>query len=99
MKRLAILAACALTLQGCATYEVAVGVNTSRYMPWSQGADGGFNGPLDTIRFSARRDLGQNGFCQVSHISHLSAGWPFNDKTEDWLDMAECGVRFGEGNR
>lgn len=88
-------------LSGCAsipreiTGEVAVGANVSKMMPWSQSRDGGFAGPSDTVRFSVRYDMSDSSFCQASHVSHLSAGWPFNDKTEDWLDVVECGVRFG----
>lgn len=85
-----------LALAGCAgttTYEIAVGANVSRAMPWSDGRDGGFDGPRDTVRFTVRRD-GQRFFCGASHISHLSAGWPVNNAREDWLDVVECGVRF-----
>lgn len=79
--------------------EVAVGVNVSPVMPWSQGRDGGFAGPSDTVRFSVRYDISERSFCQASHTSHLSAGWPFNGEREDWLDVVECGARFGGGAR
>lgn len=96
----------ALALTGCSvaptsvslehmTFEVAAGANVSKYMAWSRGLDGGFAGPADTVRFTARYEISRSAFCALSHISHLSAGWPVNDKSEDWLDIAECGVRFG----
>lgn len=102
MKRIILLAA-ALAAGGCAeiprqlSFESAVGVNTTRWMPWSQGNDGGFAGPSDTVRFSVRYETSASSFCQVSHTSHLSAGWPFNGKSEDWLDVIECGTRFRGG--
>jgi hypothetical protein len=90
-----LLSMCVTT--GCATpvYEVAVGVNTSQWMPWSGGQDGGFQGPRDTFRMTVRQDIGPRAFVSYSHISHLSTGWPINDRYEDWLDVAEFGVRFG----
>lgn len=88
-----VTAGCASTPREL-TAEIAVGANVTRYTPWSQGRDGGFAGPSDTVRFSVRYDSGSR-FCQASHTSHLSAGWPVNDASEDWLDVVECGVRFG----
>jgi len=41
---------------------------------------------------------GMTPFVEVEHISHLSAGAPFNDKTEDALDHAKLGVRLRKGN-
>lgn len=79
------------------SFESAVGVNVSGSMPWSQGHDGGFAGPNDTVRFSVRYDISERSFCQLSHTSHLSAGWPVNGKSEDWLDVIECGTRFRGG--
>lgn len=77
------------------TGEIALGVNVSPHMPWSiDGADGGFDGPIDTVRFSLRASYGNNTFLQYSHISHLSTGWPVNDEQEDWLDIIEFGVKF-----
>jgi hypothetical protein len=111
MKRAVLLAALALT--GCMTlppgsapgytvYEAAVGANVTKSMPWSRNLDGGFAGPSDTVRFTVRREHG-NGhtFVSYSHISHLSSGWPVNnERTEDWLDIIEFGVRFdSRGNR
>lgn len=87
-------------LFGCAgqtVYEAAVGANVSSAMPWSNGSDGGFH-PSDTVRFTVRRE-DRRTFCGFSHISHISAGAPFNSKSEDWLDMVECGVRFTSGGR
>lgn len=89
----------ALLLSGCASntvYEVAVGANVTDRMPWSAGRTGGFDGPRDTFRFTARHEMGRT-FVAYSHISHLSAGWPVNDRSEDWLDHVEFGVRFGGG--
>lgn len=103
MKRIVMVAA--LLLSGCSmapahksgylVYEAAAGVNATKWMPWSQSSDGGFDGPQDTVRFTVRRES-NNGrtFVSYSHISHLSAGWPINDKKEDWLDVIEFGVRF-----
>lgn len=86
-----------INLAGCAghtVYEAAVGVNATRYLPWSQGSDGGFEGPRDTFRFTVRREqLNGRTFISYSHISHLSAGWPINSHQEDWLDIVEVGVR------
>ena len=108
MKR--IFAITALLLSGCSTapahkagylvYEVAVGANVTKTMPWSQSRDGGFAGPQDTIRFTIRRETNDGRmFCGYSHVSHLSAGRPFNDRAEDWLDVIECGVRFDSRGR
>lgn len=95
----ALTAAVVLALSGCSTspvYEVAAGFNATQYMPWSEGSGGGFDGPRDVVRFTVRQES-RNGkrFCGYSHISHVSAGFPFNDQHEDWLDMVECGVRIG----
>lgn len=75
-------------LMGCAgttSFEVALGYGLT---------DGGFAGPDDTVRFTLRRDHGRT-FCALTHISHITAGKPFNDRHEDWLDIVECGLRFG----
>lgn len=74
--------------------EIALGANISKHMPWSQGEDGGFEGPIDTVRFSLRADYSNNTFVQYSHISHMSAGWPIDDREENWLDVVEFGVKF-----
>jgi hypothetical protein len=99
----AAIAIAAVTLAGCSvtpssmedrfTLEAAAGVNVSKYMPWSSNLDGGFDGPTDTVRFTVRYEINRISFCSLTHISHLSAGWPVNDKPEDWLDIAECGAR------
>lgn len=91
----------ASVLVGCATLpagtslEVAVGANVTPHLPWSEGQRGGFDGPTDTVRFTVRHDINDRSFCAYNHVSHLSAGWPVNDRDEDWLDVVECGVRFG----
>lgn len=96
MNRIAIIALIALS--GCSSttvYEASVGYNTTQLMPWSRDQSGGFNGPKDVVRFSVRQESRDGRkFCGYSHISHLSAGYPFNDRAEDWLDMVECGVRI-----
>lgn len=80
---------------GTTVYEAAVGYNATRLMPWSEHRDGGFAGPSDTVRFTVRQEsLDGKRFCGFTHISHLSAGWPFNDRHEDWLDVVECGLSF-----
>lgn len=82
--------------RGYTVYEAAVGANVTKAMPWSRNLDGGFAGPDDTVRFTVRREH-SNGrtFVSCSHISHLSSGWPVNgERTEDWLDICEFGVRF-----
>jgi hypothetical protein len=88
----------AAALSGCAgttVYEGAVGAKVTQYMPWSRGHGGGFDGPNDTVRLSVRReDERGRTFCGLTHVSHMSAGWPFNNRDEDWLDIFECGVRF-----
>ena len=86
----------AADLPGHTVYEAAVGANVTKAMPWSRNLQGGFAGPDDTMRFTIRRENG-NGrtFVSFSHISHLSSGWPVNnERTEDWLDIVEFGVRF-----
>lgn len=97
-----LIAVAALSLAGCSSttvYEAAVGYNATEHMPWSQGSGGGFEGPHDTVRFTVRQEsVDGKHFCGYSHTSHLSAGWPFNDKGEDWLDVVECGVRFRSSN-
>jgi hypothetical protein len=101
------LALACLMLTGCSIlpngerpghtiYEAAAGANVTKAMPWSRNLQGGFAGPDDTLRFTIRREHG-NGrtFVSYSHISHFSSGWPVNDeRTEDWLDVVEFGVRF-----
>ena len=75
--------------------EIALGANISQHMPWSiDHSNGGFDGPIDTVRFSLRSDFKNATFVQYSHISHLSTGWPVNDDQEDWLDVIEFGVKF-----
>lgn len=87
----ALLSGCTFTQDSSTYFESALGINASKEMPWSQGQNT-FEGPRDTIRFSIRHENGAS-FCSFSHISHLSAGFPFNDEEEDWLDMFECGMR------
>jgi hypothetical protein len=98
MKATALLYAIVLaSCSGCAVtvYEAAVGANVTKYMPWSEGRSGGFDGPTDVVRFTVRQESRDGRrFRGFSHISHLSAGWPVNGKSEDWLDMIECGYRF-----
>lgn len=102
----AVIILAAMSLSACTTlqpgatgytvYEAALGANVTKAMPWSRNLDGGFAGPDDTVRFTVRREHA-NGrtFVSCSHISHLSSGWPVNnERTEDWLDICEFGVRF-----
>lgn len=111
MKRAAVILA-AMFLSACTTmqpasapgytvYEAAVGANVTKVMPWSRNLDGGFAGPDDTVRFTIRREHGDGRtFVSCSHISHLSSGWPVNgERTEDWLDICEFGVRFDSRER
>ena len=74
--------------------EVALGTNVSQYMPWSQGQSGGFSGATDTVRFTIRKEVTKSLYVGYSHISHLSVGWPVNNKQEDWLDVVEVGYQF-----
>lgn len=90
------LAAGCSSLPERTSLELAVGANVSRNMPWSNGQDGGFAGPTDTVRLTVRHDIDDRTFCAYNHTSHLSAGWPVNDRAEDWLDTVECGLRFGK---
>lgn len=84
----------ALPDTGHTVYEAAVGANVTKNMPWSQHQDGGFAGPSDMVRLTVRHEF-DRAFVGYSHISHLSSGWPVNnERTEDWLDMVEFGVRF-----
>lgn len=102
VKQLSSLLLASLALAGCSTvpehtsFEIAVGANVTRHMPWSNGDSGGFDGPTDTVRFTVRHDISDRAFCAYNHISHLSDGWPVNSQPEDWLDNVECGVRFGK---
>ena len=96
------LLACSIAAAGCSSlpvgtsFEVAVGANVTKHMPWSGGRDGRFAGPTDTVRFTVRHDISDRAFCAYNHISHLSDGWPVNNQPEDWLDNVECGLRFGK---
>jgi len=73
--------------------EVALGVNITEHMPWSQGYSGGFDGGRDTIKLTLGMEKADK-FIRFSHISHLSRGWPANEETEDWVDILEIGVKF-----
>jgi hypothetical protein len=60
--------------------------------PMPQCQAGGFDGPRDTIEFALIwRSDDRRWFCKLSHLSHLSAGWPFNDEPEDFVERLECG--------
>lgn len=96
----AVTVLAALALSGCAStgsrtvYEAAVGVNSTQYMPWSQGRSGGFDGPTDVAHFAVRTEYANGVYVEWRHLSHLSAGAPFNDKPEDWVDSVNVGYRF-----
>ena len=96
MKRLALCLILLTPTIQAAEYsgEIALGANISQYMPWSGGEQGGFEGPVDTARFSLRADFKNLTFVQYSHISHMSRGWPVDNQPEDWLDVVEFGVKF-----
>ena len=86
---------------GTLDLEVSVGANVTEYLsgrnqaPDGSNYDGGFAGPRDTIEFALvwRSDSGRF-FCKLSHISHLSAGPPFNSRPEDFLERLEFGYRW-----
>jgi hypothetical protein len=84
---------------GTLDLEVSVGANITPLLSgnpkFGAGSDGGFEGPRDTIEFAVvwRSDSGR-WFCKLSHISHLSAGPPFNDRPEDFLERLEVGYRW-----
>jgi hypothetical protein len=87
----------AVLLSGCASqtvYEAAVGANVTSSMPWSQGRSGGFAGPQDVAHFAVRTEYQNGVFVEWRHLSHFSAGAPFNDKPEDWVDSINVGYRF-----
>lgn len=94
----ALIAIAALALTGCANtttvYEVSAGYNVSRYMPWSEGERGGFDGADDLVRFAVRNEHKSGAFVELAHTSHLSAGWPVNSEREDWVDSISIGYRF-----
>lgn len=97
--RLALLAAC-LVLPGCAgtlyTFEASVGTNVTKSLTGA-GYDGGFAGPKDVAQIAIQAQRGR-GFCELRHISHISAGPPFNNKVEDFIDMLSCGLRIRAGS-
>jgi hypothetical protein len=99
-----LLALSARADAGTLDLEVSVGANVSEYLSgagrFNQGVayDGGFAGPRDTIEFAfVWRSLDQRWFVKLSHISHLSAGPPFNNKPEDFLERLEFGYRWRIG--
>jgi hypothetical protein len=77
-------------------FDAAVGYNVTKDAPWTHpGEDGGFAGPKDTVRFTFTWIPKDDGvFVSYSHVSHLSTGWPVNNKPEDYIDMIEVGYRF-----
>lgn len=102
--RLAVVSALAAVLwllTGCATtvytFEASVGANVTKHMSGA-GYGGGFDGPRDVVQFAVQAQQGR-GFCEFRHLSHLSAGAPFNDRREDFVDMLSCGVRLRRGGQ
>ena len=90
--------------------EIALGYNFTEHSPFTQdGYDGGFAGPKDTFRGTIRyvfpvvwrpsRCTALQPALAYTHISHVSAGPPLNDKPEDYIDIFEATVtiHFGCG--
>lgn len=88
--------------------EIALGYNFTKISPFTaRGADGGFAGPDDTFRSTIRyvfpvawrptRCTAVQPAVGYTHFSHVSAGPPFNDKPEDFIDIFEASltVHFG----
>lgn len=99
-----IFAVTARAEAGTLDLEVSVGANVSEYLSgagrFNKGVsyDGGFAGPRDTIEFAlVWRSNSGRWFCKLSHISHLSAGPPFNRRPEDFLERLEFGYRWRLG--
>jgi hypothetical protein len=86
---------------GTLDLEISVGANVTEHLSGSGrfnngvSYDGGFAGPKDTIEFALvwRSDSGK-WFVKLSHISHLTAGPPFNSRPEDFLERLEFGYRW-----
>lgn len=79
-------------ISGCAqsrlVAEVKTGVNVA--------TQGGFAGGRETFKGSLHLEWGeryQYG-CELTDISHVSRGAPFNNKHEDYIHFVGCGVRF-----
>lgn len=82
----------ALLLTGSNAYadvylDVAIGYNVmSKYETML--------GPKDTARFTLTWQPKEEGwFASYTHVSHLSAGFPFNNKEEDELNLFEVGYK------
>lgn len=92
-------------------FEISAGLNiTDKLTGRFAGSDGGFTGPRDTIEFAlVWRPASGNWFVKLSHISHLSCGFPFGECTgeqsfktidgfsapsEAYLERIEFGRRF-----
>lgn len=93
MKIVTVVAAALLS--GCAgsipVYEMAAGYNAGEDLPIA------YNTRIqckDTLRVTAKREASNGSFVGLTHISSPSCGWPFNDKTEDWMSLVEIGIRF-----
>lgn len=86
-------------MSGCSTtrwtFETSVGRNVTSSLSGA-GYQGGFSGPKDVVQFALQAERGR-GFCELRHISHLSAGWPVNNKREDFADLLSCGLRIRAG--
>lgn len=67
-------------------FDVNVGINLDR--------DSGMEGPLDTARFAFRYERPSGFFVALTHVSHVSAGKPFNDRVESYVDILEIGKQF-----
>lgn len=95
-----LLLTAVLALTGCAcapspSLEIAMGANVTPYL--RNGRTGGFDGGVETVRFTFREDFSPRYFGALTHRSHLSKGRPFNHRHEDFYDVVEIGVRFGGG--
>ena len=102
LARAALLAACIggmFALSACAgtqvTVEASVGANVTKSLTGA-GYEGGFSGPRDVAQLAIQIQRGR-GFCELRHISHLSAGPPFNNRPEDFGDFISCGLRLRRG--
>lgn len=74
--------------------DLSLGYNMGTILPWGGSDGGGFEGPKDIAKISVVWESDNGFYAAYTHISHLTAGPPFNAREEDQIDMFEFGKKF-----